>query len=106
MSRRQWLLVLSPLLIFGALIGWTAMVSPYSKYGDNWAIDPAIFSFPLFVISNIILAIGWVKKAFGRGNMAMEIFSVLAGISYVVVSGAIFLWPWLYCLSSISKDSL
>ncbi len=81
-----------PLILSGVLILWTLLVSPHSKYGDNWAIIPALAIFPAVIILHVII----VFKKSSKGSM----------IAYALAHCAVLcvVWPW--CLWSISKDSL
>lgn len=74
------------------LIIWTIIVFPYSKYGDNWAIYPAILIF--LIIIGIHLFLIFTEKS----KLNFIIYSVIhIGISSIIL---------MYCLMKISKDSL
>ncbi len=74
------------------LIVWTIVVSPYSKYGDNWAVYPAVFILPAVLIWHAILIyIGKPRSFF---------------IVYGLVHSAVLFIAWMYCLMKITKDSL
>jgi len=81
-----------PLVSTAALVVWTLYVSPYSKYGDNWAIVPALLALSVVIALHIDLLVknGW------RLNWSL----------YAVVHGFVFLMIWIWCLTLISKDSL
>jgi hypothetical protein len=79
-----------PLILSGVLILWTVLVSPHSKYGDNWAIIPALAIYP--AVLHIIIFF----KSSPKGNM----------IAYAVVHCAALFVVLLWCLMNISKDSL
>ncbi len=81
-----------PIYLTIVLIIWTMIVKPYSKYGDYWAIDPAIILFPIVFIIHIIIM---YKKEF---KMKYVIYSL--------VHLTIFFSIWLMCLALISKDSI
>ena len=74
------------------LILWTIIVSPYSKYGDNWAIYPALPILPIVVIWHLVLF--FIEK-----EKKVVILYGFIHISILIVI-------WLYCLMKISKDSL
>lgn len=97
MSLRRWLLALSPLLFFGALIAWTVAVYPYSKYGDDWATDPAKISFPIFILWNILLVFFWWG---GR----MHLNYAIVGIAYVFFVSVLYLMVLAICGMMITKD--
>jgi len=81
-----------PLLLTVFLIIWTIVVSPYSKYGNDWAVYPALAVLPIVVIWHSVLVI--LEKSKG-------VF-----IAYGLVHTAILFVIWVYCLMKISKDSL
>jgi len=81
-----------PIGLTGFLIIWTIIVSPYSKYGDNWAIYPALLVLPAVLIWHVVLIfLEKPRSAF-----------VLYGIIHFVILFVI----WMYCLMKISKDAL
>lgn len=82
----------APLGLTVLLIIWTIIVSPYSKYGDNWAIVPAIVIFLIIIILHIVLL--FIEEA--------KINFIIYGLIHIIISFAI----WIYCLMKISKDSL
>ncbi|OHX33996.1 hypothetical protein BJL95_05745 [Methylomonas sp. LWB] len=83
----------APALFSVVLVVWTAGVYPFSAYGDNWAIWPAIIIFPVVVIWHGAL----VFKS--RGNRKLAFLAALAHLGFFVPG-------WLLCLMLISKDSL
>ena len=89
---KQILLYAMPLVFTGVLFLWTWIVSPYSQYGDNWAVVPAIVLF--------LAVIGW--------HLALIITQQQRWLLaiYAVVHVALLFEPWIYCLGRISKDSL
>ena len=92
MSKYESLIRLGPIGLTLILILWTVFVSQYSKYGDNWAIYPALAIFPIAVIWHIVLVI--VEKS--------KLIFITYGLIHLVILFAI----WMYCLMKISKDSL
>jgi hypothetical protein len=50
------LVSLSPLGVTALLVVWTILVSPHSKYGDSWAIDPALIALPLVIGLHVLVA--------------------------------------------------
>jgi hypothetical protein len=88
----QTLLYAMPLIFTGVLFLWTWIVSPYSEYGDNWAVIPAIVLFFAVIVWHVALIITQQQRFF------------LA--AYAVVHVALLFYPWIYCLMRISKDSL
>jgi hypothetical protein len=89
---KQTLLYAMPLIFTGVLFLWTWIVSPYSEYGDNWAVIPAVVLF--------FAVIGWHVALI----ITQEQKSILA--VYAVLHVGLLFYPWIYCLTSISKDSL
>jgi hypothetical protein len=85
-------LLAMPLVLTGFLFLWTWMVSPYSKYGDNWAVVPAILLFVAIIVWHVGLIITQERRALL--------------VAYAVVHIATIFRPWIYCLMKISKDSL
>jgi len=100
MSLRRRLLALSPILIIGALIAWSAAVSPFTYFGeDDWKTWPLTAGPPLFVLWNIgLVFILWDKK--------LNIYYALANVGYVLMCIAIFFFVWFYCAMLVTKDSL
>jgi uncharacterized membrane protein YcjF (UPF0283 family) len=91
-SMNKLLLYTMPLILTVALFLWTWIVSPYSKYGDNWAVLPAV----LFFVAIIVWHVGLIITQQER----------LVLLAYGVAHVAILFEPWIYCLMRISKDSL
>ena len=91
----QQTLKIAPLIITLLLILWTMAVSPFSHYGDNWAIYPALLMAPLVLLLHLFLIV------LGKGTAAK-----LRLLSYALIHGAIFFFIWINCLMRISKDSL
>jgi hypothetical protein len=86
------LFVYAPLGVTALLVMWTLVVPPHAKYGDSWAIDPALLALPLVVGLHLLLA---YKSRWRSGFIAYGLFHC-----------AIFAAIWIYCLMMISKDSL
>jgi hypothetical protein len=84
-----------PVFITLLLIGWTIIVSPYSQYGDNWAILPALIMVPIVFFWHMFLIF------YNRGKEKKILFSF-----YAVIHFLMFLVIWFYCLMKISKDCL
>ncbi len=84
--------VMQPIICTIFLVLWTALVQPYSKYGDYWAVIPALLTLPIAFGLHIYVAYkgGW------------SISSILFGIIHVPILFVI----WIKCLMLISKDSL
>ena len=87
--------VLVPIALTILMIIWTAIVSPFSKYGDNWAIVPALALAPVVIT--------WHLALFGvrRGDWAYH-RGVL--VIYALIHLFIFIPIWFGCLMLISKD--
>jgi len=85
--------LLAPVILTGVLVAWTAVVYPFSSYGDDWAIWPAVVIFPFIAIWHCVL----VFKL--RGNRLPASVAALGHLG-------IFIPLWIKCLMLISKDSL
>jgi hypothetical protein len=83
----------APVILTVILVAWTAVVYPFSAYGDNWAIWPAFVIFPFIVIWHCVL----VFKLRGNRKLASVVALIHLCLSFQV---------WLVCLMLISKDSL
>jgi hypothetical protein len=81
-----------PLLLTCFLVAWTAIVYPFSKYGDRWAMYPALIVFPA-----TILVHAWLS-AVSRPRTQTLLYALL----HIPVQFFI----WMGCLMLISKDSL
>jgi hypothetical protein len=96
----QRVLPFVPIALTVLLVVWTAVVSPFSKYGDDWAINPAIALAPIVIAWHLSL----LGIRLGRWTCRREIV-VFYGI-YGVVHLCVFAVIWLVCLMRISKDCL
>ncbi len=74
------------------LVLWTASVYRFSKYGDDWAIWPAILALPICILAHLCLIV--LRKP------------RLTYCIYAIVHALIFLPVWFVSLMLISKDSL
>ena len=83
---------LAPIGFTLMLIVWTVLVSPYSKYGDNWAIYPAVFILPLVLCWHVYLGITQQPRS------TFIIYGIIHLVAFLVI--------WLICLMKISKDAL
>ena len=80
-----------PLLLTGFLILWTATVYQFAKYGDKWAIYPALAVFPA-----TILVHAWIVVA-SHGRIRALWYALLhLALQFVI---------WLGCLMLISRDA-
>ena len=68
------------------------MVFPFSKYGDYWAIIPALMALPIAIILHVAITV----KSETKGGL------ILYGVAH---SGFLFAIS-IFCLILISKDSL
>jgi uncharacterized membrane protein YjdF len=91
MSKRFSITYLPPVLT-AILIVWTICISPVSKYGDNWALAPAIAVLPALLAVHLVLA---HRRRWRMGFVAY-------GVIHCAFACVILLWS----LSLISKDSL
>lgn len=82
----------SPLAVTLLLVIWTAIVSPYSRYGDDWAIYPALLALPSALLLHVYLVLSSEDK----------INHILYGFGHLLFLFVV----WIYCLMKISKDSL
>jgi hypothetical protein len=82
----------APVAVTALLIVWTCVVSPYSKYGDMWAIVSALLALPLVAGLHLLSAYkeGWSKRV----------------VIYALIHCVLFFVIWIGCLTVISKDSL
>ena len=81
-----------PLLLTAFLVVWTLAVQPFSGYGDNWAMWPAMAVLPLAVVIHIYLVVTLRPKWPLVGYAAVHLSALL------LVS--------IICLMRITKDSL
>jgi hypothetical protein len=81
-----------PLALNLVSVMWAFAVSPYTSYGDNWAIDPVLAIAVLVVVNHVALI-------FVSNRKMMPVF-------YLVLYLPPSVYLWLYCLTIISKDSL
>jgi hypothetical protein len=91
-----------PLPALGWLVGpvaitllvaiWTMVVSPYTQYGDSWAVVPVLGALAVVVLWHA----GLIVTGPGRGVL----------IAYGVAHLAFWVPFGLLCLMKISKDSL
>jgi hypothetical protein len=100
LAMPERMLALVPIVFTILLVIWTAIVSPFSKYGDNWAIMPAVALAPVIIAWHLSL----LGIRLGNWTRRRDILSFY-GI-YGVVHLSVFAGIWLWCLMRISKDSL
>ena len=74
------------------MVVWTVIISPYTKYGDTWAVLPIIIMFSSAIVLHFILLI---EKSWAVNYIAYAVMHIPA--SFMI---------GIYCLSRISKDSL
>jgi len=82
----------APLGLSAFLVMWTVLASPYSHYGDYWAVIPVLLVLPSVIALHIYLLVnnGWKWKLLSITAVHIIILSVV----------------WLKCLMIVSKDSL
>ena len=91
LGQRPWLVTVAPLLITAATAAWTAVVSPHSEYGDNWAVYPVLAAFLGVLALHVILIVRGPKR------VALLVYAI---------AHVLFWLPFgIYCLMRISKDS-
>lgn len=88
-----WKVYRWPIAITFLLIGWTACVYPFSKYGDSWAIAPALISLPAVLILDVLIVVKQIQ------NRAIA-------VALSTVHLCVFVLLWFGSLMLISKDSL
>jgi hypothetical protein len=81
-----------PVALSVFLICWTLLVSPHTKYGDNWALVPILVVF----IAVIAAHVGLLFK--GGWTVGLIVY----GLLHIVFVLALSFWS----LTLISKDSL
>lgn len=80
-----------PMALTSLLLTWTAVVYPYSRYGD-WFIYPALIALTLIMLIHILL----VALSKPRARQ----------VTYAVVHVGFLIPLWFVCPMLISKDSL
>lgn len=81
-----------PVLLTGVGIAWTAVISRFTRYGDNWAAYPLV---GLFVLS-LVVHIWTIVKLRPRWGF------VLYGILHLPIQAYVFT----YCSVIITKNAL
>jgi hypothetical protein len=81
-----------PILLSCFLLAWTAAVYSFAKYGDRWAIYPALLVFPLTILAHV-----WYYGVSQPRGWALKYALVHVPIQFVA---------WVGCLMLISKDTL
>jgi len=81
-----------PLLLTGFLILWTAAVYQFARYGNKWAIYPALAVFPATLLVHV-----WIVVASRPRDRALWYALLHLALQFVI---------WLGCLMLISKDAL
>ena len=84
----------TPVALSLMVLLWTFTISPFTKYGDNWAIYPVLISAPIIIGWHIFLVAK--PSLISRGHI----------IIYGIVHLAIFSYIFMLSLMLISKDSL
>jgi hypothetical protein len=90
-AQPLWRHPLAPAFVSAGLIAWTLVVSPFSDYGDTWAILPAVLALPVVLLWHVALGV------LLRGRRRSVILVALAHILVLVP-------VWVLCLVAISKD--
>jgi hypothetical protein len=85
-------LIYLPLVITSLMVIWTLCISPFSQYGDNWAVWPALLALPLIIIAHVALLFGMPNR--------------LPLLIYASVHTAVAVPIWFVCLMRISKDAI
>jgi hypothetical protein len=92
-------LVFIPIALTVLLVIWTVAVSPFSQYGDNWAIMPALVLAPIVLAWHLSL----IGVRLGDWSCRRDILFFYG--SYGLIHLVIFIPVWFCCLMWISKDS-
>ena len=74
------------------LVVWTGSVYRYSKYGDGWAIWPAMLMLPFVLSAHVVLI------ARRKPRKAYSIYAAIHAVFFIPI--------WLGSLMLLSKDSL
>ena len=88
-TKALWI---GPLALNLVCFMWALMISPYTSYGDSWAINP-VLAIAVIVVTCHIALIFVVKR---------KIMPILYAVLYLPSS----VYLWIYCLMKISKDFL
>jgi hypothetical protein len=94
LENRPWqkLFQFGPIGLTLLLITWSVLISPYSKYGDNWAVYPVIAVLPIAIVWHILLIF------FKRPRVKFVFYAIIHLWLLSVI--------WMICIMKISKDSL
>jgi hypothetical protein len=98
-SISERVLALVPITLTLLLVVWTFIVSPFSKYGDDWAIVPALTVAPVIIAWHLSL-LGVRLGDWTRRRDILRFYGI-----YGLVHLSVFAVIWLWCLMRISKDS-
>jgi len=81
-----------PLLLTGVGIGWTAVISRFTRYGDNWAAYPLV---GLFIVSLVVhvwivsmLRPRWLLVVYGFFHLAIQLY-VFTYCSVIITKNAL-----------------
>ena len=85
---------ITPIGLSLATLFWAFIVSPQTKYGDNWAV------YPVLAVAIIILA--WHSFLIIKPKPLSRISAIVYGLLHL----GIFTYIFIYSLMLISKDSL
>ena len=86
--------LIAPVAVSLMVLLWAFTISPFTKYGDNWAIYPVLVSAPIIV--------GWHIFLVARPSLISRGHIIIYGIVHL----AIFSYIFMLSLMLISKDSL
>ena len=86
--------VITPVGLSLVTLLWAFIVSPYTKYGNNWAI------YPVLIIA--LLIISWHLYLIIKPNPLSRTTMVIYGLLH----SSAFIYIFIYSLMLISKDSL
>ena len=83
--------VVGPLIVTALVMIWTVLVSPFTQYGDDWAVYPVLLAFLVVLGLHVILVVRRPPR--------------LTMIAYAALHLAFWVPFGIWCLMSISKDS-
>jgi len=89
----RWRQLLAPVIVTVALVVWTVLVSPHSKYGDNWAIWAAVLAFPIALIWHIV---NFIMRRGHRRSAAS------VAVCHLVILAPIWFWSLTGSLAAVS----
>ena len=83
-----------PVAVTLGMLVWSIALSPYTEYGDDWAVYPLLLAIMVVLICHIFLIV--------RPGLVGRMSNVVYAFVHIAISIVVLLWS----LMTVSKDAL